>query len=299
LIKLAERRSVQVPLRKRIEYLSRAIVCVKSSESAINSLVEGVQSTAGEFLHELQEKMDVARIQLQLLECLERKPSNSVIQDMITKLNSELYDISDLYSYAEKFNLAECQLAIIHCAGHCDPSLVETLWQSIIDNLIEDVSSHSLESQQGLLAAKLQSLVKHYLPSGKFLPLEFILKYMEWRTHSYGFEPLWLCETLASAGLSKPQLLDLYHRMYRSREHDTAWPRKSVHLLRVLAALLDSVASAPSQIPSLERRIFLSKCQDVISGYLLHLNSLDTMDMNARQLSSQFKSILAKLDRCI
>lgn len=40
-------------LSQRIEYLSRAIMCVKGSELRISS------SGEGEFLHELEEKMEV------------------------------------------------------------------------------------------------------------------------------------------------------------------------------------------------------------------------------------------------
>ena len=29
--------------------------------------------------------------------------------------------------FAEPFDLAECKLAIVHCAGHYDPTLVESL----------------------------------------------------------------------------------------------------------------------------------------------------------------------------
>jgi len=39
-----------------------------------------------------------------------------------------------LYSeFADEFDLSECKLAIIHCADHHDPALVETLWKEIID----------------------------------------------------------------------------------------------------------------------------------------------------------------------
>ena len=34
--------------------------------------------------------------------------------------------------YADKFDLSECKLAIVHCAGHYDPTLIESLWTSII-----------------------------------------------------------------------------------------------------------------------------------------------------------------------
>ena len=41
---------------------------------------------------------------------------------------------SQLYGeFADPLGLAECQLAIVHCAGHHDPTLIETLWKNIID----------------------------------------------------------------------------------------------------------------------------------------------------------------------
>lgn len=39
-----------------------------------------------------------------------------------------------LYSdFAEAFDLSECKIAVIHCAGYYDPTLVESLWQDVID----------------------------------------------------------------------------------------------------------------------------------------------------------------------
>ena len=35
--------------------------------------------------------------------------------------------------FAEPFELSECKLSIIHCAGHYDPTLVESMWSEIID----------------------------------------------------------------------------------------------------------------------------------------------------------------------
>jgi len=35
--------------------------------------------------------------------------------------------------FADVFALAECKLAIVHCAGHYDPILIETLWKDIIE----------------------------------------------------------------------------------------------------------------------------------------------------------------------
>ncbi len=46
---------------------------------------------------------------------------------LVTMVMFQLYG-----EYAERFELSECKLAIVHCAGHHDPSLVESLWQEIL-----------------------------------------------------------------------------------------------------------------------------------------------------------------------
>ena len=66
LSKLADRHSTEVDLKQRLEYLSRAIMCVKSGELGGESSKVGV----GELLHDLEEKMEVARVQLQIVEAL-------------------------------------------------------------------------------------------------------------------------------------------------------------------------------------------------------------------------------------
>ena len=67
--------------------------------------------------------------------------SNPAAQAALSELN-RLIDISTLYSdYAEKFNLAECQLAIIHCAGHHDPLLVQKLWRELLTQEINSTQN--------------------------------------------------------------------------------------------------------------------------------------------------------------
>ena len=45
-----------------------------------------------------------------------------------------MYFVLQLYGeFAEVFDLYECKLAIVHCAGHEDAALVDSLWQNIIN----------------------------------------------------------------------------------------------------------------------------------------------------------------------
>ena len=47
----------------------------------------------------------------------------------LSRLNSDLLDITQLYQdFAEPYQLWECQLAILHCAGHHDPMLIQVCW---------------------------------------------------------------------------------------------------------------------------------------------------------------------------
>ncbi len=48
--------STDITLQLRIEYLSRAVMCAKSSTLRTSS------ATEGEFLHELEEKLEVSQI---------------------------------------------------------------------------------------------------------------------------------------------------------------------------------------------------------------------------------------------
>jgi nuclear pore complex protein Nup155 len=125
---LAQRESTNSALKDRLEYISRAIVCAKSTGTLTKI------SGEGEFLHELEEKMEVARIQLSILDAVKDLPQTIHTSEAITILNSKLMDLSQLYEdFAEPFNLSHCKLAIIHCAGHYDPMLIESLWREIIE----------------------------------------------------------------------------------------------------------------------------------------------------------------------
>ena len=140
-------------LTQRIEYLSRAAMCAKSCTMSGAGLLPG-GSGGGNFLHEIEEKLDVAQLQLQLMDTISRLPLTDDSQRAVEALDRALFDISEvrhinttssplhetqssfsqLYGeFASRFALPECQLAIVHSAGHYELTLIETLWRNIID----------------------------------------------------------------------------------------------------------------------------------------------------------------------
>ena len=95
LAKLADRHSTEINLQQRIEYLSRAIICVKSGEICMESHRGGT----GQLLHDLEEKMEVARVQLQVLDTLNGLRGHvPEAEAAISQLNSDLIDLTQLYS---------------------------------------------------------------------------------------------------------------------------------------------------------------------------------------------------------
>ena len=81
-------------------------------------------------------------------------------------------DISQLYAeFAEPYNLWECQLAILHCAGHPDNMLIETVWNNIIEGEMSKTAELSGHNRINIMANKIVVLGKLYSSSNKYFPL--------------------------------------------------------------------------------------------------------------------------------
>jgi len=281
--KLADRHSTELSLAGRVSYLSRAIMCVKSSEGA------------GELLHHLEEKMEVARVQLAVLDSVSSRPdlANS---EHVARLNSDLVDITALYQdWAEPYQLWECKLAILQCAGHPDPMLVNNIWSNIIEQQVTVTASASSQTRLAALGQKLESLGRLYASSGRYFPLEMIVRQLEVISCKESGDPAWVPNCLQSVGVSIARLLDVYNRLYTARDSVWLTSGDELHILKVLSALLSVFASNPALVPVAERRQFTVVCQDAVSTYLGELYMRQTQD--TAMMVSTFRDIQAKLDR--
>ena len=88
--------SPDVTLESRLEYLARAIMSAKSCN------LRTAGSGEGEFLHELEEKLEVARIQMQVYQALVNlkaaNPSRRISQALAV-LDSRLLDVTTVRDY--------------------------------------------------------------------------------------------------------------------------------------------------------------------------------------------------------
>ncbi|KFQ41859.1 Nuclear pore complex protein Nup155, partial [Nestor notabilis] len=297
LAKLADLHSTEISLQQRLEYIARAILSAKSSTARSSVAADG------EFLHELEEKMDVARIQLQIQETLQRQYSHhSSVQDAISQLDAELMDITRLYGeFADPFKLSECKLAIIHCAGHSDPILVQTLWQEIIEKELSDSLSLSPDDRMQALSLKMVLLGKIYAGTPRYFPLgksfsmhNFLVQFLEQQVCTLNWDVGFVTYTMQEIGTPLPRLLEVYDQLFKAR--DPYWNRmkKPLHLLECIHVLLSAYVHDPSRV--LLRRQFTNVCLDAVSCYLVELQSM-TPTLMVQTTIGNFKSLQAKLER--
>ncbi|KAF2984648.1 hypothetical protein EK904_012569 [Melospiza melodia maxima] len=292
LAKLADLHSTEISLQQRLEYIARAILSAKSS-TAISSL-----AADGEFLHELEERMEVARIQLQIQETLQRQYSHhSSVQDAISQLDAELMDITKLYGeFADPFKLSECKLAIIHCAGHSDPILVQTLWQEIIEKELSDSVSLSPADRMQALCLKLALLGKIYAGTPRYFPLGKLLAciFLEQQVCTLNWDVGFVTYIMQEIGVPLPRLLEVYDQLFKARDPYWSRMKKPLHLLECIHVLLSGYVQDPSRVPM--RRRFTNVCLDAVSCYLVELQSMSPTLMVQTTIGN-FKSLQAKFGK--
>ncbi|XP_010154801.1 PREDICTED: nuclear pore complex protein Nup155 isoform X1 [Eurypyga helias] len=288
LARLADLHSTEISLQQRLEYIARAILSARSS-TAISSI-----AADGEFLHELEEKMEVARIQLQIQETLQRQYSHhSSVQDAISQLDAELMDITKLYGeFADPFKLSECKLAIIHCAGHSDPILVQTLWQEIIEKELSDSVSLSPADRMQALSLKMVLLGKIYAGTPRYFPLDFLVQFLEQQVCTLNWDVGFITFTMQEIGVRLPRLLEVYDQLFKARDPYWSRMKKPLHLLECIHVLLSGYVNDPSRV--LLRRRFTNGCLDAVSCYLVELQSMSPTLM-VQTTVENFKSLQAKL----
>lgn len=273
----------------RIDYISRAILCAKACSTSLNN--------EGEFLHELEDKMDVAQLQLNIYSSLEQMSSNPAAQAALSDLN-RLIDISTLYSdYAEKFNLAECQLAIIHCAGHHDPLLVQKLWRELL--ALEITSSQHLPqvSVMSSLRNKILLLGNIYQAAEKFFPTQFIVQQLEVISCRGGWDQSWVIDTMLQIPTSHSHLYSTYTSLLQMKLPCWEQLGSPYHLHIVTSLLLTSYVAHLNNVPLLERKPLLCEIQDVIDAHVVDLQASVSAGSDVTSALSRFKALQASFNK--
>jgi len=245
-------------------------------------------------LHELEEKMEVSRVQLQLVDAISNMRRTPDVETSISKLNADLLDISQLYAeFAEPYNLWECQLAILHCAGHPDNMLIETVWNNIIEEEMAQTAELFPPDRIKVITNKIVALGKLYSSSQKYFPIEYITKKLELISVQIRGPYEWVFRALVETGTSLPKVFEVYNKLYSSNEPIWLTQGCPNHLLNVIAHIVDTFAETPNMVPINERRQFNVHCLDVVGNCLGYLYTRH----DSNELVQQFRGIQAKLER--
>merc|ERR1719193_1046015 len=226
-----------------MEYLARAAMAAKSGGGG------GVGEA--EFLRELEEKIEVARLQLKILEALQNLPATNESKEAVGKLGADLIDISALYGdFADRFGLADCKLAIIQCAGHYDPKLVESIWIEIFESAMRSASSGEVGDVVSLVQSKLKTLGEEYVGVERYFPVEFLIRYLESLSCRLRASPRWVFTTLLDVGIPVATIYPIYNTLFREKDPGITL----LHILSAIHQILSVFVSDPSVIGPPERK---------------------------------------------
>lgn len=292
LYKLAVRPGPSIPLLQRIEYLARAVMCMRSDQV-------GYAPQLGVFLRELEDKIDVARIQQRILDAVTNLTGrHRLAEDAVVRLNSSLLEITQLYEeFCEPFNLWECKLAIIHCSGHCDLALVETIWLNVIESELTACSSVTSNDMMTVLMSKMKALGQEYAGSPRCFPVPFLVRQLELKACRLHASTVHVHSTMVALGVPLMMLMDVYERLIAANERVWLTEGNEFHLVEALAQLVESFTVNPQMVNSVDRRATIAKASDVISNCLAVLYSKpDTVDLIHRLRGIQSK--LNRLSAC-
>lgn len=289
LYSLAKKPSDHVNLTQRITYLGKAVMCMRSDEV-------GCAPHLGVFLHDLEDLLQVAKVQKQVLDVISNSKNNRAeinqqADEAIHRLNSSLLTITELYEdYAEPFNLWECKLSIIECSGHNDPDLIHQIWNSIIESELIKCSD---DDKMSLVMNKVYELGKQYGVSSRCFPVSYLVWQLEQVNCELNASRTHVQNTLFRLGVSVTRLVDIYKALFLL--NDRSWLQKGneFYLIETIAAIGENIIDNPKLMKPSEKKMLLMNLQDLISNCLSMLYSRP----DTKALINQLKSIQSNLNR--
>ncbi|KAL1918592.1 uncharacterized protein VTP21DRAFT_2614 [Calcarisporiella thermophila] len=223
-LRLAESSDLPISLDQRVEYLSLAV-------GNARSLAQTGGAKMAEFLHNLEERLEVAQVQLEIYQQVRDLPEG---EKYMRQLESELLDISTLYNqYAAPLKLHETILLIMYTADYNDEYLLRQTWQEIIRKTHEQATAQaqpndgaSTSETKGnrtafeALTLKVQLLGKRFYPSQAAFPLGLLCNLLEQYSYQHkraDIDRAWVVRALRSVGASYEELFDEYNRLFEGK----------------------------------------------------------------------------------
>ncbi|EDW28316.1 GL19137 [Drosophila persimilis] len=285
---LAMTRSENITLEQRIDYLVRAVMCMRNGNV-------GSSVTSGIFLKELEDKLEIARVQKAVLVDMTALAQKNPDASMAVKeLNYSLYEITPLYQrFAEPFNLWECQLSILNCSHHNDPLLIESVWGNIISSLVEDPGS--IQDRTNRLFSKIELLVREYAESGACFPFAFLIRELEIKACQLRMPEGTVPEKLVTMNLDLELILEYYSRMISMNERVWANEGNEWHLIQSAIRVVSLLADNAHAIWYRSKRRIIGKAQDIVAACL----NICYQKPDTNRLQQSLKELQCRLQRLL
>lgn len=289
LYQLAKQPGPAVPLSERMTYLARAVICMRSDDV-------GCAPHLGVFLHELEDLVQVARIQKRVLDAVSNLANrHHQAAEAVTHLNSGLLTVTELYEdFAEPFELWDCKLAIVDCSGHDDPDLINDIWTKIIEEELKKCSSDDGNDKMTVVLSKVKALGQQYLVSTRTLPLEHVVWSLELASCRLKASCALVHQAMLAIAVPFSRLLHVYERLVAL--NDRCWINEGgeLYLIEVVASLARTFTTDPRCAGhGGERKKIAVRMQDLLTNCLSTLYSKP----NTEQLINQLKAVQTDLNR--
>ncbi|KAJ7071105.1 nucleoporin, partial [Mycena amicta] len=211
---LAESTQFAISLDSRIEYLTLAVANAKAHPISIG----GKHETAIAFLTDLEEKLEVAQVQVEIYNSLAPHIDDSeVVGNRINALTVRLFTISELYrQYAEPFDLPQLKLVCLHVSEHRDDNIVRPIWNKIFQDILDTIDDPLAVADQ--ISSRVIPLGQRFYPSESAFPLRHIATLLvRFSLTNTGVLPLgWAPRVLVQCRVPYPEVWDALGEMYES-----------------------------------------------------------------------------------
>ncbi|RPD63049.1 nucleoporin [Lentinus tigrinus ALCF2SS1-6] len=210
---LAESTEFNLSLETRLEYLTLAVSNAKSHPVSVG----GRHETAIAFLTDLEEKLDVAQVQLELFNTLLPRQHDPEVAERFKALSYRLYNITELYQlYADPLDLPLIKLLILHVSEHREENIVRPIWNRIFEEAVEGVDAKVAADR---IIAKVVPLGQRFYPSESAFPLQHVASLLvRFALAHKGEIPYgWAPRILTQCGVPYPEVWDILHEMYESQ----------------------------------------------------------------------------------
>ncbi|KAF9114226.1 hypothetical protein BGX27_011428 [Mortierella sp. AM989] len=258
--RIAESTRYQLTFESRLQYLSLAVSNAKSYPAGSDPKTDN-----GRLLIELEEKLEVGNIQLDIilnlkamLDVQSRMADNPTLdtsvrlqaghdarelEALLQSCRAQLLDVNSLYhSYVEPLKMYDSMLAIYHASDVDDEYHVRAAWEGFIAKVfLEAVESG--RSPLTDIEVRVKDLGRRFYPSAKVTPISTMVQILERypylkQTAGYQVSPGWAVRILREIGFPYEALFDSFHALIETKKNEWIGPRASLVLIQDIEFLL-------------------------------------------------------------